>query len=257
VTSARVPGSGAAALAALLLITGCSELFGFERSDGLAECIHDSDCPGAQLCLSNSCHPSQDEDESGAAAAAGVCDPSCQEFSVCQSAACLGFQRYGYQGAGLATLPVAGGNLIGIQIPLTACGILTGIGFVNLHAEPGLQFRFGVYKDNGGHPDQWMAQTPESTLQEGTDEVPVESPITVGCDGATTYVWVVGIWLSSGVITFECEDSPVYPWMYGGVDPAGVLAGGLPNPFPSPATGFSPGTEPIEPHIYMIITNST
>ena len=253
-TSARASGSAGAALAALLLLTGCSELFGFERSDGLAECIHDSDCPGAQLCLSNSCHARQDEDESGAAPGGGTCDPSCQEFSVCQSATCLGFQRYGYQGPGSATLPVIGGTLIGIQIPVTACGILTGIGFVNLHAQAGLQFRFGVYQDNGGHPDQWMAQTPESTLQEGADEVPIESPITVGCDG-TTYVWIVGVWLSSGVITFECEENPVDPWMYGVVNPADLLAGGLPNPFPNPAT--APPTEPIEPHIYMIITNST
>jgi hypothetical protein len=60
VTSRAKRGSVAvcsAALGALLLAPGCADLFGFERSGDVVECIHDSDCDDGLVCENDQCTP--------------------------------------------------------------------------------------------------------------------------------------------------------------------------------------------------------
>ena len=54
VTASKVAAWGAMAVA-ILLASGCSDIFGFERSDVLVQCVHNSDCPTGLSCLESLC----------------------------------------------------------------------------------------------------------------------------------------------------------------------------------------------------------
>ncbi len=54
VTASKVVTWGATA-AGILLAGGCSDIFGFERSDLLAQCVLNSDCPTGYECLDSLC----------------------------------------------------------------------------------------------------------------------------------------------------------------------------------------------------------
>jgi hypothetical protein len=48
-------GATIPALGGLVVSTGCSDVFGFEHSASLVDCVRDSDCGGTLRCLSNRC----------------------------------------------------------------------------------------------------------------------------------------------------------------------------------------------------------
>jgi hypothetical protein len=182
------------------------------------------------------------------------CTPSCSQFSACEQSMCLDFERYGYVNAGPDTQFVAGGELAGIQIPLTVCGLITGIGFVNTLTPINEPFRFGIYTDSGGQPDRLLAQTALTTLQNGTNEVPVEQPALLACSDATTYYWLIGVWRLGVAIDFEAEHNPGEPWIHAEVAADAYLNSGLPGPFPAPGAPFD--TPLKQPHIYAIVART-
>jgi hypothetical protein len=298
-----------ASLGVLLPAAGCSDLFGFQRSSVLVECVQDSDCLGSEICLSNACQPAcdtakdcrtsgfppgtsvcaahmcipasvdaadivrQDEgapdsfngEETGASGSmpdassegepsdAGACTPPCQDFSVCQDATCFDVERYGYVGAGPDTQPIAG-NLVGIEIQPDTCGIVTGIGFtdVNATSDPNPEpIRFGLYTETNGQPDRRIAETPESTLQAGTDELLLESPAQLECKDTNSYYWIVGVWPADEEIDFQAEATPVNLMVYAVVATTDELTNGLPDPFPVPPRTYDP--PPKQPHVYIIV----
>jgi hypothetical protein len=265
--------------------TGCANVFGFDHS--ILRCLRQSDCALGQACFEGVCLPECNDardcrdgyvctvahtcvapadasvndapaDSAPAPEASEgddgpACDPPCSPFSMCKNSVCLDFQRYGYTGRGPSSQYADRGIIIGIQVPLSVCGYVTGIGFVNVGDPHGVHFRFGVYTDNGGLPDVLIAETPVTALQSGLNEVLVSTPAPLVCSGGVSYYWLLGLW-DTDPIDFAAESTPVDNWIYAPALVGDVFQQGLPGRFPVP--GFSIAPAPNQPHLYVIATTS-
>ena len=115
VTASRIVVWGAVA-AGVMLAGGCSDIFGFERSDLLAQCVHNSDCTTGLECVESLCTHAcvLSSDCSG--------NPGDFPYLVCKGGRCVGTQD-----AGVAVGPVddaSSGNETGSDAPL-GCGDIT------------------------------------------------------------------------------------------------------------------------------------
>ena len=255
-------------------------------------CVQPEDChvvgfaPGTAACLANRCVPIGPLDagggdalttetvdapaeaapatESGTPEASATCSPACQTFSYCDDASCLDFQDHGFPGPGPQMQGLVSDKLTSLKILPDVCGFLTGIGFVTINTVRDQRIRVGLYTDNSGVPDQLVAQTAPSTVIEGTNELPVETPALIGCDDVAPHYWIAGVWddglfsleASAGEIVFQAETSS---------DTVGFAAlltrsagdqidAGLPSIFPTPAPPLMGVT--AMPHVYVIVART-
>jgi hypothetical protein len=115
VTASKVVAWGAIT-GGILLAGGCSEIFGFERSNLLAQCVHNSDCATGLECVDSLCTHAcvLSSDCSG--------NPGDFPYLVCKDGRCVGTQD-----AGVAVGPVddaSSGNETGSDAP-QGCGDIT------------------------------------------------------------------------------------------------------------------------------------
>jgi hypothetical protein len=81
-----------------------------------------------------------------------------------------------------------------VQIEISICGYLTGIGMV-LHAATDSTFRFALYTDYGGNPTTLLAQTDKVAVSGTTEDAMVGRVVAVGCGDQSVPYWVC--WTSS------------------------------------------------------------
>ncbi len=181
----------------------------------------------------------------------GACVPACSQFSLCQAAACLSVTDVGWASPTGGMQIANNGVLSAIQVPVDVCGFVTGLGFY-LAVASDETYRFGLYTDNGGYPDQLITQTQSTPIQQGNNEAPVSPVVQIGCDQAITYYWIVGTWNQTAV-EFVTENTPVTKWISVPVndDSSSVLTNGMPSLFPS--GGFQ--LMHSQPHVYLAVAH--
>lgn len=188
--------------------------------------------------------------ESMSEAEPGPCDPHCSEYSQCQS--CLVVNNVGFSsttgssGTGLAEH----GYLLATQLEVNLCGFAIAIGF-DLVIADSEQDRFALYTDNGGNPDQLVAQTATGTMVEGANSALLGPASFVGCNEDNQYYWLVGTWNQDSV-EFATQPNLVN-WIrvYQNDDSAGVLANGFPTTFPAGGSEFTED----QPNVFVSVAH--
>ncbi len=196
-------------------------------------------------------HDSQ-ADAASDAGEGGECASACSEFSMCYEGACLAPTPFGYPATVGPRVAIGeNGYFQAIQLNLSLCGYVTGIGFV-LAAADGEPYRFGLYTDDGGgNPHQLIAETAPGVVHQGVNEAPVTSPTRIGCEDTSGYYWVIGT-VDQNSVEFVAESTPATKWISAKVNPADgdPVANDLPSIFPSEGT-LLPSF--FQPHVYVIV----
>ena len=113
--------------------------------------------------------------------------------------------------------------LLGTAHTLTFTDTLTSFGVLSRNSVPNIIV--AVYTDNGGQPDQLVAQSVSTSLVTGINSIDVPDTVLTPGD-----YWLMGIYNVTGSIGFTTATSATVHYISLG------FGSPLPNPFPAPST---------------------
>jgi hypothetical protein len=189
-------------------------------------------------------------DASNEVSAGGGCLAPCATFDACRGGNCYQGGKVGPYGLADTSvhLPTSE-SIFCVQLDISTCGDLTGIGFA-LKTAVNANVRFAVYD---GNSNVKLTQTNNLSINGTTEDAIVDPIVRVGCESLPHPYWMC-VASSSPALEFEAISNSTTNWSQTLASPqliAGWISSGLPDP-----RSQSPITSTLTPRVYMWIVPS-